>query len=327
MGDVVLYRDRPEWSDVTPVSQPDAPDPVVAIQYREVFADCHAYLRAVMQAGEKSARVIELTKTCIDNNAANYTAWKYRRDAILHTGASIQDELDLIAMMCSMFPKNFQIWHHRGELLRAMGSIANEKEVTRKALSEDAKNYHVWSHRRSVIEHFSAYEGEKELALDHIKDDFRNNSAYNYLFYVMEQTELQASKTPEERLASRSAEIARALRLLERDFENEAAHNYLLGHLLPKDEATAIICKAGKDVEAVLLSNIQQHPDTAVWPRSSLAELYERALELGPDTASLPFDLSAINGSEDLRTAANALHAKLATIDPIRQKYWTSLVV
>lgn len=34
--DYVLYKNRPEWKDVTPVQQDDGPDAIVAIDYTEV---------------------------------------------------------------------------------------------------------------------------------------------------------------------------------------------------------------------------------------------------------------------------------------------------
>ena len=158
-----LYCDRPGWKDVTPLRQQDSEAPVVAIRYSREFEDCHSYLRAVIAADEKSERVVELTTTCIKHNPANYTAWRYRRASILATGASITDELATIADMCVRYPKNFQIWHHRKELLKALGHPHNEKEVTAQALAEDAKNYHVWSHRRWLVAYFGAFDGEEDV--------------------------------------------------------------------------------------------------------------------------------------------------------------------
>lgn len=49
----VLYRDRPEWKDVTPVKQDDGDEPVVAIDYSEVCEYFFCINRAKLSLREK----------------------------------------------------------------------------------------------------------------------------------------------------------------------------------------------------------------------------------------------------------------------------------
>lgn len=69
----IPFKDRPEWSDVTPLEQDDGPHPLVPIAYSPAFSDAMGYLRAVLAKDERSERTLALTGEVIGLNAANYT--------------------------------------------------------------------------------------------------------------------------------------------------------------------------------------------------------------------------------------------------------------
>ena len=131
-----------------------------------------------------------------DYNAALYTCWQWRRDALrvllgrLETSSRVtggdeagsaaqryeswcSDELDFAQSIAESNPKNYQVCHHRQEVLSmvartitgslppdvaaaaAYGFCNLEYAFTTRMLSSDAKNYHVWQHRTWITTSFA----------------------------------------------------------------------------------------------------------------------------------------------------------------------------
>jgi hypothetical protein len=83
-----LYKDRPEWKDVSGIYNDVEEDAVVRINHNEtcklfkyidlllpLVSDAFAYFRATLHNNEMSERSFELTTTCAQLNPANYSVW------------------------------------------------------------------------------------------------------------------------------------------------------------------------------------------------------------------------------------------------------------
>lgn len=99
-----------EWADVEPIPQDDGPRPAVAIAYSRDFSHAMGLLRAALQRNELSHRSLRLTERVIAMNAANYTAWHFRRLCVQSLGASLDAELDWLDDMAELHAKNYQVW-------------------------------------------------------------------------------------------------------------------------------------------------------------------------------------------------------------------------
>ncbi|KAI7887034.1 protein prenylyltransferase [Lichtheimia hyalospora FSU 10163] len=153
------YSKRPEWSDVSPVSQDDGPNPLVPIAYSADY-------------------IIEM-------NPAHYTVWQYRQDVVFGMGADLSKELDFINEMAENQAKNYQIWHYRQVIVDRLDDGSQELDFINAIIDEDSKNYHAWSYRQWVVSRFGLWQGELQYTADLLVFDVRNNSAWNHRHFVL----------------------------------------------------------------------------------------------------------------------------------------------
>ncbi|KAI4479388.1 hypothetical protein M0804_011173 [Polistes exclamans] len=221
----VLYKNRDEWNDVTPLSQDDGPNPIVAIAYSEKFKDSYDYFRAILKSGEKSERALGLTEDCIWLNPANYTVWQFRREILKALGKDFKEELKYINKIIKYNSKNYQVWYHRKVIVEWLQNASEELEFTEFILKKDAKNYHAWQHRQWCIKTFNLYDKELEYVEELLMEDVRNNSAWNQRYFVISNTTKFEPNVIDK-------EVDFALKKISLVKANESAWNYLRGILM-----------------------------------------------------------------------------------------------
>ncbi|KAI0874618.1 putative geranylgeranyltransferase type I alpha subunit [Hypoxylon argillaceum] len=247
------YVEDPEWDDVVPIPQEEPEGALSTIAYEEDYADAMAYLRAVMAVKEYSPRCLRLTENIIDMNPAHYTVWLYRLDIVKALEIPIQDELKWLNEVSFQHLKNYQIWHHRQQLIDVLYPTiqSNEADVATLALDEhkfimemlskDTKNYHVWSYRQYLVRKLNLWNSteEEECINEMLTQDVRNNSAWSHRFFVVFNnpglTTPGLLATEPDRLVTKNVidrEIEFAQVMIKKAPQNQSPWNYLRGVLV-----------------------------------------------------------------------------------------------
>jgi len=287
----VPYSEREEWNDVEPIEQDDGAADVVRIRYSKEFIGVMGYFRFVLQNNEMSERAFDVTDDAINLNAANYTAWHFRRLLVFALNRDLREELQYVHSMALENPKNYQIWHHRRVIVERLGDGSSELDFTAAAFDNDSKNYHAWSHRQWAVEHFGLWSGELEFVDQLLQEDVRNNSAWNQRYFVIDKTTEGGAQ------AAAGQEIEYAKGWIQKTPCNDSAWNYLKRFVLSDRSSW-------DNAQAFCEGVVQEEP--ACWQAMDLLVHLHKA----------------VGGEEHFSAAAQLCTDLAETHDPIRRKYW-----
>ncbi|KAK4703335.1 protein farnesyltransferase/geranylgeranyltransferase type-1 subunit alpha, partial [Phenoliferia sp. Uapishka_3] len=321
------YAVRSDWTDLVPMKQDDAPNALVPIAYTAQYRDAMDLFRALVKAGEKSPRALDLTEDLIRMNPGHYSIWSYRARILLETQADLSLELDLMDELVKEHLKSYQVWQHRRTIVLALGSSSRELPFTSRALSLDSKNYHTWAYRQWVLcEFFSSskdgenvkekevWEGEGRYVEGLLEDDIRNNSAWNHRFFC----EVARRGTVSKEVLDGELEFVKSKLALAPN--NPSAWNYIRGLLKTTSTPLASL------VPFVAPFAIPPTPDSSSSSDSSASETDSKpslpaflAIEFLADACAE----EAVKGKAvEKGKEAAALFESLIQYDPIRTKYW-----
>ena len=225
-----------------------------AINYTDTYRKLMDCFRGVLARNEHSERTHLLTAQVIDANAANYTAWCFRRKTLKagFGGGNLNEEnvtreLEFTEEVGGENPKNYQVWFHRRAVILMLPTvdlissaiIRTELQYISSVLSDDAKNYHAWSHRQWLVGDFWEAIDKSDggdLIADEFKvveglldDDWRNNSAWNHRWFLWNSIKKGGQEGEGDRL---SVEAYYAMDIIKRDKHNESPFKYLRGILV-----------------------------------------------------------------------------------------------
>jgi len=317
---LVLFSERPEWADVTPLEQYEGVNPLAPIYYSEEYKDATSYFRGVVKAGEMSPRVLELTEAIIRMNPAHYSAWQYRYKTLLELNNPLDDELALMDEIAVKHLKTYQVWHHRRLLVVRTREPARELAFLSRSLRADTKNYHTWSYRQWLLAYFNEdtlWERELDFVDDLLEEDLRNNSAWHHRFFVVFQSGVR--KGDEDRGAVAQREISFVKQYITKAPNNASAWNYLRGVLehskIPFSELQIFVTPytlpqpSEDDAPAEVIDLENPLP-------SKLAQL--------PCVAAIEFlaDVHEAAGGDSIMKATELWKLLADEHDTIRKKYW-----
>ncbi|KAJ2786010.1 CAAX geranylgeranyltransferase alpha subunit [Coemansia javaensis] len=325
---------QPEWSDVTPLPQDDGDSPICPIAYTDEYRERMDYLRAVMAKGEVSRRALALTARVIEANPGHYTVWVYRKRLVEDLAADIAAELDWVCDISEMYPKNYQLWHHRETLVTrllppaaaldlpedrriAHPTIRRELQFLGRAIGEDSKNFHAWSYRQWLVATYAIWDQELAFVDTMINEDVRNNSAWNQRYFVVLRGRDPASAALDDALVLR--EIDYAVENIKLAPNNESPWSYVVGMLLRHAPARLYTDLLPRITALAAAADYRAAMTTTPFYWSALVDIYEQHAAAAAAAAAAAQPERAAELLDQARAACDALSTEH---DPVRGAYW-----
>lgn len=308
-----------------PQHEPDF-TPLCPILYSNEYRDAMDYFRAIIKAGERSLRGLELTEHLIQLNPAHYTVWQYRYETLLALNLPLEAELEWSDKVVKQFIKNYQGWHHRRLLITKLRNPKPELKFITEALKVDAKNYHTWSYRQWLLAEFNLPElwsGELDYVETLLDEDIRNNSAWHHRYFVVFGSGVREGENDRESIVRR--ELGFTKHKISVAPNNPSAWNYLRGIL---EHARLPLSTIKPFVEPY--AEVREPVDPLAGPRYGQTE--EEIIDLdNPRPGRLaelpvPFAVEFLGDvaeeEEDNAKAAEIFKSLATQFDPARKRYW-----
>ncbi len=200
---------------------------LLKMNYPHEFEELMCIFRGVIQSGEISKRVYDLTTEIIQSNPAIYEAWVIRRKCLdKFDSLDLFKELEWTSKRILHSIKNYQGWHHRKLIIEKLNTVKYEKSFLNQVLEIDHKNFLSWSHRIWMIRRFNNIEGEFEFIEKMLQDDIKNNSVWTYRSFLI--LYINNNKIDKETLKQ---EIMFAINKIKICQNNESPYNFIFGYI------------------------------------------------------------------------------------------------
>ncbi|KAH0795950.1 protein prenylyltransferase [Histomonas meleagridis] len=175
----ILYKDLPEWKDVTPLPLPQVEGDAFYINYTPEYVDLFGYFLALVEKNEISERGIQIAERVIELYPSHYTAWEYKFRILGKLSYDFDNEIRKIDTILEGSPKSYQAWHFRQWLVDKCNEVPDQIPFLKKILDIDTKNFHAWNFAIWYATRWNKANDIYNIAKAEIERDVRNNSAWN----------------------------------------------------------------------------------------------------------------------------------------------------